>query len=252
MARPSPKRPARRARKAQAATKPARKGKPPATPPTAPTEPPQAFFRGARLSLPDDEVTELAGFSEINDVKRRLFLQAIAQLPRIGRACRIAGITPATSWNWRHDETDVAFQEAFEVAWKLGIERAESELWRRGVEGYESPVYHQGRLVGTEREYDTTAAIFMLKGAKPETYRENQRIEHGGIGGGPIRTQVLDADAMTDEEIQKRLDLVKRSLGTAVKQLAEQAVEAKLATVDPVAAYEQALAKRNGNNGNGA
>ena len=41
-------------------------------------------------------------------------------------------------------------------------------------------VYHMGEVVGTEREYSDTLLIFLLKGAMPEKYHENVKLEHDG------------------------------------------------------------------------
>lgn len=215
--------------------------------PTAP------FVRGGRLSVPDDEPTVVPDFTEYTDeIPKRLFLQALAQgPPRLGRAIRAAGVCSKTVWNWRYGpQADAKFLTAYDLAYKLAIERAEGEMWRRGIEGYETPVYHQGQLVGTEREYDTTAAIFMLKGAKPETYRE--RFEHTGAGGGPIAVQ-LDADKLTDAEIAERIEKLRVSLIEPIKQLAATAVAAEVDKAKAAEeAYAQALAVRgNGKNGHG-
>jgi hypothetical protein len=254
MARTKPKPVARRARTAQAARTPPRAGKATPAKTLAPTAAPAAFTRGARLSLPDDEPSGPVEFEELAEVtnpRQRAFLQALIHTPRVSFACRAAGISTVAAYKWRTNERDVAFHRALAVAVQLGLERAESEGWRRGVDGYEKPVYYQGRLIGTERVFSDTMLQFMLRANKPERYAEKVRLE--GAGGGPIQTQALDADSLTDEEIQQRLELVKRSLGAAVKQIAEQAVDAKVAELDPVAEYEKVLAARAKNgNGNGS
>ncbi len=208
------------------------------------------FMRGGRLSLPDDDVEDSAAvpdFPEIKDIRQRIFLQALAVCPRIGRAARAAGISTGTTWNWRYNDPDPVFMNAYYIAWKLGIERVEDEMWRRGREGYEKPVYHQGRLVGTERVFSDTASIFMLKGALPEKYRE--RVEQSGPGGGPIQTQLVDPDTLTDAQLLDRIEMIKRALAEPVKQMAAAAVEAKVQELSEIEAdrYEQTLAKRNGN-----
>jgi hypothetical protein len=43
--------------------------------------------------------------------------------------------------------------------------------------------------VGAVREFDTTAAIFILKARRPKVYRDNARIEHTGPGGGPVQVE---------------------------------------------------------------
>ena len=143
-----------------------------ATPPIGQHAP--GFVRGARLSYPDDESPEeqFPDFSDVSDVKKRTYLRALCRSPRWSYAAKKAGVSTVTGWNWRNDLGDGPFQRGLAVAWKIGLERAESEMWRRGIHGFEEPVYNQGRLVGTKLVHDTTAAIFMLKGAMPDKYRE--------------------------------------------------------------------------------
>ncbi len=221
--------------------------------PKAVSAPPQ-FMRGDRLSIDEDAERVVEGFEEILDMKQRLFLQALSVTPQIGRACRAAGIHPSTAWSWRFKEPDPLFVRAYARAYKMGLEHVEDEMFRRGHVGYAKPVYHQGRLVGTERQFSDTAAIFMLKGAMPEKYRE--RIEQSGPGGGPIQVQTVDPDTLTDAQLLERIEFVKRSLAEPVKQMAEQAVQDKVnelaAEPTEMQRYAEALAKRNGNgNGNG-
>ena len=56
----------------------------------------------------------------------------------------------------------------------------EAEARRRAVEGVRKPVYYRGEIVGTVKEYSDTLLIFLMKGAMPEKYRENVKIEHTG------------------------------------------------------------------------
>jgi hypothetical protein len=51
---------------------------------------------------------------------------------------------------------------------------------RRGVTGYDKPVYQQGRLVGTVREYSDTLLIFALKARAPDRYREIRHVTLDG------------------------------------------------------------------------
>jgi hypothetical protein len=56
----------------------------------------------------------------------------------------------------------------------------EQEAIRRGQHGVEKPVFQGGKEVGAVREFSDTLLIFMLKSRKPETYRENVKVEHAG------------------------------------------------------------------------
>mgnify|MGYP001603041094 FL=1 len=144
----------------------------------------RTVIHGARLSAAKDAETIDPKFNQIQHTKRRVYLVSLSRNWNFNQAALAADIDRVTGWLWRTDLEDKAFQTALQQAAEIFIERAEVELWRRGIDGVEKPVYQGGRLVGTVREYDTTAAIFMMKGAKPEKYRE--RFEHTGAGGVPL------------------------------------------------------------------
>ena len=247
--RPASKRP----RKPVAAKAPAKAKKPTVLAPTPPTEPPAAFYRGSRLSLPTDEpdgpLVDFGELFQVTNPRQLAFLAAVAASGRISASAKAAGVSQVATWKWRNDQSDTRFQEAFKVAQELGSDRMVSEAVRRAVDGYESPVYHQGKLIGTERKFSDSLLQALLKAFRRAEFGD--KVEHLGAGGGPIQTQALDADKLTDAQIQQRIELLKRSLAEHVTKVVEQAVDEKVAAFDPSAAYEQALAKRNGNNGNG-
>lgn len=123
--------------------------------------------------------------------KKRAYLVALSRSWNFAQAALAAGVDRGTGYNWRQNvPPDPAFMTALTEANNLFVERAEAEMWRRGIDGVEKPVYQQGRMVGTVREFDTTAAIFMLKGAKPDKYRDRFGLEHSGPNGGPMVTKV--------------------------------------------------------------
>lgn len=215
------------------------------------------FTRGGTLSLKTDlPLVERSDFTEVTDEKRALYLQAVSQTPRLTEAARMAGISPKTAYLWREAPgEDPAFDKWFPVARRMGLMRAESELWRRGIDGYEKPVYHQGQLVGTERVYSDTAAIFMLKGALPDTYRDRQEIS--GPGGGPVALDVYQS--LPDAELHRRAAevarVVQETLQGAPGSARDDVLPAgqgSLSPEDPVARYAALVARRtNGGNGGG-
>lgn len=123
-------------------------------------------------------------FPRIADPQKRAYLTALSRKWHFGEAAAAAGIIPRTGWDWRHDDTDEAFQAGMVEAGRMFVQYAEAVMWGRGIEGVQKAVYYGGRRVGYETVYDTTAAIFMLKGASPEKYRE--RFEHSGPDGTPL------------------------------------------------------------------
>lgn len=77
-----------------------------------------------------------------------------------------------------------------------GSDILEAEAWRRAVEGVEEPVYQGGKEVGRIQRYSDTLMVLLLKGHKPQKFRERISSEVSGPNGGPIPIHNL-----TDEEL---------------------------------------------------
>lgn len=102
--------------------------------------------------------------------KKRAFLATYAQVGNIRHACLAVGIARRTHYDWL--ETDPAYKAAFEQAGEDAADALEAEARRRAFEGSD------------------TLLIFLLKGLRPERYRE--RYDHRLHGGddavlGPMR-----------------------------------------------------------------
>jgi len=102
--------------------------------------------------------------------KKKKFLTAIAETGNITEACRLAQTTRTTVY--RHKAADPDFAAKWEEAEEAAADMLEKEAWRRAVDGVEKGVYHEGKLVDVQKHYSDTLLIFLLKGRRPETYRE--------------------------------------------------------------------------------
>ena len=87
-------------------------------------------------------------------------------------------------YEWK--EKDEAWRDSWEQAWHLGVDALEEEALRRGVEGFLEPVWYNGEIVGHRRKYSDNLLIFMLKGRRPGTFRDNASIEHSVQAGAPL------------------------------------------------------------------
>jgi len=114
------------------------------------------------------------GRAAITEMKKRKFLEAFAELGNRREACKKAGIGKTTPSIWARK--DQQFLEEWETARKMATHVLEEEAHRRAVEGWEEPVFYKGEQVGTVRKYSDTLLIFLLKGLKPETYREKYEV----------------------------------------------------------------------------
>jgi len=90
-------------------------------------------------------------------------LAALRKTGNISASCRAADISRTTFYNWRKNDED--FAAAVLVAMEDAVDVLEAEARRRA-------------LVGSD-----TLLIFLLKGAKPEVYRERHQVEHSGEVG---------------------------------------------------------------------
>lgn len=130
--------------------------------------------------------------------KKRAFLLAYSKSGNVSASCEQVGIQRGTEWHWRG--TDPAYLGARACAWQMAAELLEAEAFRRAHDGVEEPVFQGGAEVGRVRKYSDTLLIFLLKGAKPNTYRDQWKGEISGPDGGPIRTTV-DLTKLTEDEL---------------------------------------------------
>jgi hypothetical protein len=152
---------------------------------------------------------------------KRAFLAAYADTGNITAAARAAGISRTNHYTWM--KADEAYVEAFSDADQQATDLLETEARRRAAHGVDEPVIHQGQMMGqwvnakgeivqpdtagatmiplTVKKYSDTLLIFLMKGARPEKYRDNAKIEHTGPGGGPVQTETnhtFDNDRFAD------------------------------------------------------
>lgn len=119
---------------------------------------------------------------------RTRFLAALSASPNVSAAADAAAV--ALSTVYAHRAKDPAFRKAWEEAVDRGADALEQALYERGLgRGIERLKFHEGQAVidprtgqpYLERDYSDTAAIFLLKGLRPEKYRERQQVEHVGL-----------------------------------------------------------------------
>jgi len=84
--------------------------------------------------------------------KKKAFIECLTQKYSVYHSCRAVGIGRSTAYQWRKD--DKQFASDWEAALDDAVDALESSLYERAIKS------------------DTTAAIFLLKGAKPDKYRE--------------------------------------------------------------------------------
>ena len=101
-------------------------------------------------------------------------MAAYAHTGRITRAATAAQVNWRNHYNWLKDPS---YAHAFTEAQGMAADFLEEEAIRRAVEGVQKPVFYRGEHVDNVKEYSDTLLILMLKGAKPEKYRENATVK---------------------------------------------------------------------------
>ena len=101
------------------------------------------------------------------------FLLELAQRGNVTDACRAAGVSRNTAYQKRM--LDEVFAECWDFARAAAGDALEREAWRRAVEGVASAKTVAGERE-EYREYSDALLIVLLKGAKPEKYKENAPI----------------------------------------------------------------------------
>lgn len=113
-------------------------------------------------------------------LKKKAFLSAYGHTCSISRAAKAAEIDRGTHYGWL--ENDPGYRLAFARAKERAADALEDEAVRRAREGTE-----RATTVAGEREvvldYSDTLLIFLLKGMRPEKYRERSDVRMPGLEG---------------------------------------------------------------------
>lgn len=148
--------------------------------------------------------------------KQEIFLQTMAKGLSMTAALKAADLTDTTVYRWRKELE--GFNERWIAAEEAGTDVLEDELLRRAKDGVKrmkftakgtpcmvrcdaddpeaeeyqdregNPIYMKPY---SEQEYSDTLGIFLLKGRRPQKYRDNHKMEISGPDGGPIVLQAL-------------------------------------------------------------
>lgn len=143
------------------------------------------------------------------------FLQNLAITGNVTVACSHSKVSRKHAYAERNSNAD--FAQQWEEALDQAADLLEEEARRRAYDGVDEPVYGSGGhgvgtvQVGTVTKYSDTLLIFLLKGVRPDKYRERKEVTHSGQVTHKherIRADLQDLDEDTLEAIAKlrRLD----------------------------------------------
>lgn len=148
--------------------------------------------------------------------KKRAFLAAYSEGGTVTAAAELADIARETHYAWLR--IDPVYAAAFRQADEHAADRLEAEARRRAVEGVEESIYHQGKVVGTVQRYSDTLLIFLLKGNKPEKFREHMDM----TGASTVDVTVTGSLSVVMQQMIESLDVSTR------KSLIEAITHARL------------------------
>lgn len=152
----------------------------------------------------------------------KAFLASLSKLGNVRLACEASEIDRRTAYNRRGADPD--FAKAWDDALDQAADLLEEEARRRAYEGVRRYKFDRGRpimvsVVGddglavkdkdgnlelvpyVEHEYSDTLLIFLLKGIRPEKYRERGALELTGPNGGPIAVREVVIEVPADESV---------------------------------------------------
>lgn len=140
---------------------------------------------------PKKDVAELDDTLDRLTDRQRLFLSHFADLGTIRYAAKASGIGRTCHYDWLAGDD---YRKAFESAKDQAVESLEHEAIER-AKGWLEPVLDKdGNHVGDRRKYSDVLLIFLLKGALPEKYRENSKVEHSVSKDGDVVFYVPDTE----------------------------------------------------------
>ena len=116
--------------------------------------------------------------SQRTDNARPRFMAILKRTANVSLACRALKLSRVAAYERR--EKDPEFAAEWDNAIAEAIDHLEGEAFRRAFKGCRKPVFQGGALVGHVKEYSDTLMTVLLKGHKPDRYREKVDNIHSG------------------------------------------------------------------------
>ena len=105
--------------------------------------------------------------------KQRAFLRAYAKSASVTEAAKASKIGRRAHYDWIHE---AEYKAAYDDAREQACEALETIARKRATRA---------------KKPSDLLLIFLMKGAMPEKYRDNARLEHTGAGGAPLEVRVV-------------------------------------------------------------
>lgn len=118
-----------------------------------------------------------------DDLKER-FLEHLAEIGLHYKAAAMVGVSGQAVYNAR--KADPEFDAAYEEAREAYYDKLEQEAARRAYEGVTEPVIggkDRDEIVTYVRKYSDQMMMFLLRGGRPDKFRENVKVDASVNGG---------------------------------------------------------------------
>lgn len=107
--------------------------------------------------------------------RQNAFLAVYSETGNLTAAAQAAGVTRRQHYEWAEDPE---YRKAFNDAQEQATDALEAEARRRAYQGVEEPTgWYQGSPGGYVTRYSDTLLIFLLKGMRPDRYKERSQVE---------------------------------------------------------------------------
>lgn len=144
--------------------------------------------------------------------KKAAYLRAYVAKGSHEKAAKASGTSTTSHYQWL--DNDEQYAADFSRACEVLADRYEAALFERGVLGVEKPTgWYKGEPGGYVREYSDTAAIFSLKGLRPDKYADRK---HTTVDIDDKRS-VAQLQAELTALLERNPD-VRKQLGAVVQQ----------------------------------
>lgn len=141
--------------------------------------------------------------------RKQLFLVELENRANVSAAARVAGVDRATAYRWR--DGDAEFAASWDAAVDVAVDSLEAEAWRRAAVGWDEPVFQKGEQVGEIRRYSDTLMVTLLKGHRPERFKDRSSTELSGPGGAPLAAGLvqiyLPGNGRDDVEVEETVEV---------------------------------------------
>ena len=121
------------------------------------------------------------------------FLESLSAFCNVSQACRDAGVTRTTAY--RRRDNMLAFAAKWDEAIETALDAIEFAVVTESLKG------------------DMQTARWFLSRRRPQVYGDRMALEHSGVDGGPIQTDMkVILDALNDPEARDALDVLSQRL----------------------------------------